>query len=124
MSRGRMTMRAEVSRDVDRPDDDWGRPEPPSPKASHVIPCMAWAQTRFQQNRREIRTDGATFVGEDIRAIMPAGSDIQEEDSLVIKDRMGNVQFGGPVAVQTVAEMRRGSHSSSFHRMVMMTRHV
>lgn len=119
--RGAMTMIAEVQRSPTQPTDGWGREEPPVLAAASTIACRAWSKSR-----REVRDDGKQAVVEDLRAIVPAAADVQEDDRLTIKDRLGATIFGGPVAVETIT--RRGQSPSgsaaSGHLELMLTRHL
>jgi hypothetical protein len=114
-----MTMRATVSRDPTAESSDWGGPE----KAAFVevvgglVPCRTWSTTK-----RMVDDSGKSAVVEDLRAAVPVGADIQEQDRLVIRDRLGVMQFDGPVLVE--ARVRKGSSGSrASHFELMLTRH-
>jgi len=114
-----MTMRATVSRDPTAGTSDWGGPE----KAVFVevggglVPCRAWSKAK-----RIIDDSGKSGVLEDLRAIVPVGADIEEQDRLVIRDRLGEMQFDGPVLVETkVPKGSSGSRASHFE--LMLRRH-
>jgi hypothetical protein len=110
-----MTMRAAVERSAAQPDDPWGRPGKPSYAAVGTVACRAWSKSR-----REVR-DGHQVVIEDMRAIVPVDSGVSEQDRLTIRDRLGAVIFGGPVAVETVVP--RGPRSQTGHLELMLRRH-
>lgn len=110
-------MRATVERSTPQPATPWGQPGPPVFQPLGVTPCRAWSKTR-----REVRSDGLEAIVEDMRAVVPASADVKSGDRLIVENRLGDVLFDGPVAVQTVA--RRGSSASSTgHLELMLTRH-
>ena len=117
-ARSTMTMRATVTRDVISTSTSWGGEEAPDFVEVGVIPCRAWSKMR-----RDVDDSGKSAVVEDMRARVPASADVEEKDQLVIHDRMGNLLFGGPVAVET--KTRRGGPSSvTSHQELMLIRHT
>lgn len=116
--RGAMTMRAQIERSTPQPATPWGQPGPPVFEPLGTVPCRAWSKTR-----RQIRDDGKEAIVEDMRAVVPASADVKSGDRLIVENRLGDVLFDGPVAVQTVA--RRGSSASSTgHLELLLTRHL
>lgn len=117
MSRGAMTMRATVSRSASQPVNSWGQPGPPVYQVIGEVACRAWSKTR-----RLVLTDGAEVVVEDLRAMVPASADVAERDRLVIEDRLGEVVFDGPVAVDAITS--HGQRGQTRHRELMLKRHT
>lgn len=116
-----MTMRATVSRDPTVGSNKWGGPA----KAvfveiaggSNAVPCRAWSKVR-----RDADDSGKSAIIEDLRANIPVGADIQEQDRLVIRDRLGVMQLDGPMLVE--AKIRKGgSGSRASHFLLMLKRH-
>ncbi len=117
-ARSTMTMRATVSRDFSTDTDSGGHPIAPTFVEVGVIPCRAWSKMR-----RDVDDSGKSAVVEDMRARVPADADVEEEDQLTIHDRLGNLLFGGPVAVETKAR-GAGPSSVTSHYELMLTRHT
>lgn len=117
-ARATMTMRATVNRDLSTAENPWGRPGPPSFVEVGVIPCRAYSKMR-----RDVDDSDKSAVIEDMRAIVPANADVAEEDELVIHDRLGVLQFGGPVLVDT-RDRRGGSGSRPGHYELGLRRHT
>ena len=113
-----MTMRAVVTRNQTVTNNNWGGPAAPSFDKVATIACRAWTT-----KRRDVSDDGKAAVIHDMRALVPKGADVQEGDRLEITDRMGNVKFGGPVAVETIDPVS-GPGSSTSHYELMLTRHL
>lgn len=121
-ARSNMTMRATVTRDVLVTSDTWGGEDAPAFVEVGVVPCRAWSKrTRGSDGR--VDNQGEPGIIEDMRAMVPAGADVEENDRLVIHDRMGRVVFGGPVAVEIKARVG-GPHSVTSYDELMLTRHV
>lgn len=114
MSRGSMTHRAIVSRDVAAGTDSWNRPAAPDYQLQGTVPCRAWSRTK-----RHVRDDGKEVVVEDMRALFPEDADVQIGDQLAIQNRSGKVLFQGPVSVETLT--LRGANVR--HREATLTRH-
>ena len=117
-ARSTMTMRATVTRNLNTATDSGGHPVAPTFVEVDVVPCRAWSKMR-----RDVDDSGKSAVVEDMRARVPAGADVEEEDQLVIHDRLGNLLFGGPVAVETKSR-RAGPSSVTSHYELMLTRHT
>jgi hypothetical protein len=112
-----MTMRATVTRDMTSTTSDWGTPDAPSFVEVGVIACRAWSKSRRDQT-----DSGKTIVIEDMRAMVPSGADVEEGDQLTIRNRMGNLIFDGPVAVE--AKQRKGGPgSAASYDELMLMRH-
>lgn len=116
-ARSTMTMRAEVERDNTSTTNAWNRPDVANFVLVGTIPCRAYSKAV-----RDVDDDGKSAVLEDMRAIVPAGADVEEEDRLVIKDRLGLLQFGGPVLVEG-KQRRGGSGSRAGHFELILRRH-
>lgn len=112
-----MTMRATVTRDSTPGKGDWGTPKAAKLVEVGVVPCRA-----FSKQRRDVDDSGKSAVVEDLRAIVPVGADVKENDRLVIRDRSGALQFDGPVLVEAMVP-RGGSGSRANHSELMLTRH-
>lgn len=122
-------MRAVVSRHADTSQTDgWGQTKPDANGFAEVgtVPCWAWSKS----TRRAIDTGGKSAVVEDMRAMLPRyidnedgnaqrePTDIEVGDQLEITDRLGVVQFAGPVAVESIS-FEPGSHLE-----LMLKRHA
>lgn len=117
-ARATMTMRATVSRDLNTETTSWGREGAPAFVEIGVVACRAYSKTRVDKD-----DDGKSAVVEDMRALVPGTVDVEEEDQLVIVDRLGQLQFGGPVLVETRVR-RGGSGSRSSHYELGLRRHT
>lgn len=117
-ARGKMTMRATVSRNMTTATDPHGQPAAPRFDEIGVIPCWAWSM-----QRRDADDATKDAVIEDMRAMVPAGADVKKGDQLVIRDRLGQVQFEGPVLVQAKAR-KGGSGSRAAFAELMLRRHL
>lgn len=116
--RASMTMRATVSRNLSGSKTDWGRKGVPDFFEVGVIPCRA-----FSKSRRDVDTDRKSGVVGDLRALVPVDVDVKEEDQLEIRDRLGNLLFGGPVLVETAPHVG-GYGSGSNHNVLNLRRHT
>lgn len=116
-ARGKMTMRATVSRNTNTLKNSRGRPAAPTFGEIGIIPCRAWSK-----QRRDADDSNKDAVIEDMRAQVPASADVKKGDQLVITDRRGLVQFEGPVLVLARMPMA-GSGSRPSHAELMLRRH-
>ncbi len=94
-----MRQRAEIERDGATGTTDWNSLPTPS-WASHLIgvKCFVWSKSR-----REKVDDDKTAVIEDLRCIMPLGTDVTERDRIVsIEDRSGTTLLSGPLVIEGV----------------------
>ncbi len=117
-ARGKMTMRATVSRDTNTAINDRGRRAAPTFGEIGIIPLWAWSVQRRDED--DSRKDA---VIEDMRALVPATADVKKGDQLVITDRRGFVQFEGPVLVLALAR-KGGSGSRAAFAELMLRRHL
>ncbi len=116
--RASMTMRATVSRDGSTAVNDWNRPGPPVFVEMGVVACRA-----YSKQRKDVDDDGKSAVVETMMALVPATADVAEDDQLVIHDRLGVLQFDGPVLVE--ARARRGGYGSRpSHYELTLRRHT
>ncbi len=115
-----MTMRATIERSPDQGTNDRGRPSPPIyAELSGQVPCRVWVKDR----KKDVNNVGKIAVVEDMRGIFPPSADVRRHDRLTITNRLGAVQFGGPIAVLT--DSRRGAAGSSpGHVEFMLERHL
>lgn len=110
--RSRMTQRAFVERYTPGEDDDFGNPQP-GEWAEHIDGLPIWLYGRTE---REAVTNETTAVVTDLRAMVPLGTDITEQDRLggtidgtehpAIVDRLGAVIEAGILQVETVLYAR------------------
>ena len=117
-ARGKMTMRATVSRNTSTAKNPRGRPAAPTFGEIGIVPCWAWSV-----QRRNADDSNKDAVLEDMRAMVPAAADVKNGDQLVIRDRSGLLQFEGPVFVEAGVP-RRGSGSRAVHATLMLRRHL
>ena len=116
-ARASMTMRAEVTRDTSGK-NDWGTKAAQTLVDLGLVPCRAWST-----GRRFVTDSGRSGVIEDMRAMVPLSANVEESDRLVIKDRLGVLQFDGPVFVESKIRVS-GSGSRANHFELMLTRHL
>ena len=117
-ARGKMTMRATVSRNTNTEENLRGRPAAPTFGEIGIIPCWAWSV-----QRRDIDDSSKDAVLEDMRAMVPTAADVKKGDQLVITDRSGQEQFEGPVLVLARAR-KGGSGSRAAFAELMLRRHL
>ncbi len=93
-----MTHRAFMERNSTATTDAYGHPNAPSFSAQATIPCRAYTKTRREQ------VDGDKYaLTEEMRCMMPIGTDVTEDDRLSsIKDRLGVVIWAGPLRIDTI----------------------
>ncbi len=117
-ARGKMTMRATVSRNTSTAKNPRRRPAAPTFTEIGIVPCWAWSV-----QRRDVDDSAKDAVLEDMRAIVPATADVKKGDQLVIADRSGLLQFEGPVLVLASAR-KGGSGSRAAFAELMLRRHL
>ncbi len=117
-ARATMTMRATVSRNMNTTTTAWNREGPPSFVEIGVVACRAYTKKRTDKD-----DSGKSAVVGDLRALVPGNADVAEEDQLVIVDRLGQLQFGGPVLVETRVRSG-GSGSRNNHYELGLRRHT
>lgn len=118
-ARATMTMRATIERDLSSTTTDWGRDGPPSfVEVANGVPCRAYSKMR-----KDVDDDGKDATVEDMRCLVTAAADVQEEDQITIVDRLGVLQFGGPVLVDTRSR-RGGAGSRPMHYELGLRRHT
>ncbi|MDA2936832.1 hypothetical protein MYX75_01030 [Acidobacteria bacterium AH-259-A15] len=97
-----MTHRADLERDTASGADAWGNAPIPTFTALATVKCFTWSRTR-----RERIDEDKTVVIEDMRTIMPLGTDVTEKDRIAsIKDRAGTTIFSGPLGIAAVQKHR------------------
>lgn len=99
-SRVQLTYRCTIERDANASSDDGsGNPLPPSWQANLTnLPCRAWTTAG-----REAVTDTTTVVVvEDVRVIVPLGTDVTEEDRVASVTYRGGTVWAGPLGIRAV----------------------
>lgn len=90
-ARNQMTYRATVQRDAAAGTDDWGQAVQPDYQPHGTFDCRVWSR-----QRRELVGDDRTAVVEDLRAMFPLGSDLQNRDRITaLADRRGDTVLPG-----------------------------
>lgn len=117
-ARASMTMQATVTRNVNPAKQEWGRDAAPNFVEVGIIPCRVWSKVR-----RDVDTDRKSAVVEDLRAMVPVDADVMEDDQLEVRDRLGNLLFGGPLLVEA-APHAGSSGSGHNHNVLMLRRHT
>ncbi len=117
-ARGKMTMRAIVSRNTNPAKNRRGRPAAPTFGEIGIIPCWAWVV-----QRRDEDDSSKDAVIEDMRAMVTAAADVKKGDQLVITDRLGVVLFEGPALVLSRIP-KGGSGSRPAQAQLMLRRHL
>jgi len=95
----KMRHRAEIERDGATVSTDWNTP-PVASWASHLIgvKCFVWAKPT-----REVVDENKTVVIDNLRCVMPLGTDVTERDRIAsIKDRRGVTILAGPLRIEGV----------------------
>lgn len=93
-----MTQRAFMERNSTVTTDAYGHPDAPVFLAEATIACYTYTKTR-----REAVDGGKYALIEELRCMMPIGTDITEDDRLSsVKDRLGAVIWAGPLRVDTI----------------------
>lgn len=94
-----MTMRTTIQRLTPTGSDDWGQPTGGAwAVVSAALPCFVWSTAE-----RETMTDGRVAVFEDLRAIVPEGTDVTERDRLSgVTDRAGVTVLAGLFDIEAV----------------------
>ena len=106
-----MTMRAKLERNTTTATDDFNNPAAPSWSTLATVACWAWTRSR-----NEIIDGDKTIVVEDMRAMLPSGTDVTERDRVAqIEDRQGTVLFQGPYGIEAVTR-REGHLAIMLHR--------
>lgn len=113
-----MTMRAAIERNTATGTDQWGNPVAPSfASIGAPIPCFVSSSSRRQAVGE--MTDGKkTIVVEDLRAIFPLGSDVQNGDEIVsVTDRQGTTLINGRLRIDGTPERRHRHLEASLERI-------
>ena len=108
-----MTMRADVERNTAAGTDAYGGPVAPAFTVLGTFACFVWSR----QGR--VITDGdKTAVVEDLRAIFPLGTDIQETDEIVsVKDRRGVEIIAGRLRVDAPPQRKHRHLEAALERV-------
>lgn len=102
-ARSRMTQRTRVERLTPGAIDDSGNPSPGT-WAEHIAALPCWL---YGSAERESVTEEKTAVVTDLKALVPLGTDITEQDRLnQVVDRRGNVIEPGLLEIDTVLYQR------------------
>lgn len=104
MSRGLMTLRADIERDLATGTDAYGQPAVPAFQ-SHLVnqPCWVWST-----QRRVVEGGRKTVMVEDWRALFPIEADVAAGDRITaVKDRLGNTKHVGTFELQTIQPKHR-----------------
>lgn len=105
-ARSRMTLRTDVLRDATQPLDDSGNPlpQPDVAPAAYLEDVPVWL---YSSSERESVTEDTTAVVTDLKAMVPLGTDITEQDRLNgIRDRRGTTVEPGVLLVEEVLYKR------------------
>ena len=97
MIAGRLTMRAQVERNVAVDKDAWGQPAAPDfQPLGDPLPCFVWHETSA-----EIVDGQKTALIGDFRAMFALDADVAEFDELAgVTDRQGTVLIAGRLRVE------------------------
>lgn len=87
----RLTMRADVERNVSTGTDSYGHPVTPDFQPLATINCFAWSPSS-----REVQDGDKVAAIEDVRIMLPLGADVTENDEIArITSKAGVVLFAG-----------------------------
>lgn len=102
---GLMPHRADVQRDNASTTTDWNTPVKPDWQTHLLnVKCFLWSR-----NKREAIDEEKIAVIEDLRCMMPLGTDVTEKDRIAnVKDRQGVTIVSGSFDVQGL--MRKHDH--------------
>lgn len=97
MSRGRMTMRAEVERNTAAGTDAHGHPVAPVFASTGApLPCFVWSTAS-----RQAVGAGKVALVEDLRVMFPLGADLRAGDEIArVTDRLGRTLVAGRLRVE------------------------
>ena len=102
-ARSRMTHRVLVQR-ATTVDDEYGMPGP-STWATHIASLACWF---WQRAEREVMDTNKTAIVEDLRMIVPKGTDLSEKDRINgVTDRRGTVIRTGLMGIESVISRRQ-----------------
>lgn len=88
-------MRADVERNTASGTDAWNNPVAPSFTALGTYPCWVWSKSG-----REIVDGEKTAAVEDLRIMLPLGTDVREDDEIArITDRKGTELIPGRLKI-------------------------
>ena len=111
-ARSRMTLRAHVQRSTSPGEDDFGNPLP-AEWAEHIASLPIWVHGSTE---KEAVTEETTAVVADLKALVPLGTDITEQDRLggtidgtthdAVVDRQGNTVYPGVLGIEAILWQR------------------
>ncbi len=103
MTRGRLTMRADLERNTENGTDAHGHPA--TPVFSVIGRIATWVYSKV---RREITDGDKLTVIEDVRAFFSKTADVQQGDEISdIRDRLGQIVMDGRYRIETIQRKRR-----------------
>ena len=111
---GRLTMRAQVERNVASGTDGWGQPLPPDFQPhGDPIACFVWSNSS-----RELVDSQKSALIEDLRGLFAQGADLQPGDELAsVTDRAGAVQHYGRLKVEGPVQFKHTHLEASLQRV-------
>lgn len=77
--------------------DNWGTPSTPSWQTNATVSCRAWTNTG-----REQMDSTTSAVIEDMRLIVPLGTDVTEQDRVGTVTYRGSTIMAGPLGIRAV----------------------
>lgn len=102
MSRGSMTMRAQLTR-PEQTTNVWNQPGAPAFRDLGSVPCRVYEKTTSL-----VLDEGKKAVVGDFRAMFPLKLDVQDGDHLTnITDRREKILFSGPFEVVKLINKKR-----------------
>lgn len=101
-SRLSLTHRCSIERDANLATASWGDETSPDWQ-THLsdLPCRTWATSG-----REQADEHATVVIEDMRILLPLGTDVTEQDRVGDVTYRGDTIIAGPVQIRAVLRYR------------------
>ncbi len=113
-ARSRMTMRAMVERNT-AGDGSWGTPGVDFTQVGE-IDCRV-----FSKNIKDVDDSGKSAVVRVPFAHVPVAADVEQGDQLVnVSDRLGVVQFAGPLGVETKAPSPGPASRSPYFELMLV----
>ncbi|MGH7393633.1 MAG: hypothetical protein ACREM3_29890 [Candidatus Rokuibacteriota bacterium] len=103
-TRSRMTRRAVIERDVATGSNPYGNaPTPNWQPLAAPVPCYVWSRVRRAVVSNNAPGQPGVVLVEDLRALFPAGADVQEGDQVTnVTDRLGNIVWPGPILIEAL----------------------
>jgi hypothetical protein len=114
MISGRLTMRAQVERNVAVEKDSWAQPVAPDFQPHGApLPCFVWHETS-----KEVVDGKKTAMIGDFRALFALDADVAELDEIAgVTDRQGAVLIAGRLRIEGPVQRKHTHFEASLKRI-------